>query len=355
MKVLYHIPSLDSIYAHRTIYHGYRHAFLDLGHEFRPFTLDHRLEPVLQEYRPDVFITASHSFYRRQLDYQMLRRFRDEGMSVLVKIDFWRSPLSALRINEAKSLKDEPRVVEMIASGELGDAFFHVVEQDDPRMAGFVEETGRRFHSVPLAADRLALKPSFDPRFDADISYVGTSLPEKRAFFKEHVFPLGRTHRLRIYGQDWSRLDRGVAWVQRAGQYFNIKPLARLRKPRLQLEDEARIYASSKVSINVHEEYQRRFGGDCNERTFKIPFCGGFEVVDDVSCLNRYFERGKELAVASTPKEWVEMVEHYLQHPGERAAIIEAGQKRVARDHTYHNRVAQLLEIAIIAPASRRR
>ena len=343
MKVLYHIPSLDSIYAHRTIYHGYRNAFLDLGHEFRPFTLDHRLGPVLEEYRPDLFITASHSFYRRQLDYQLLRRFRNEGLCVLVKIDFWDSPISALRINEAKSLKDEPKIVEMIASGELGDAFFHVVEQDDPRMSGFAETTGRPFHTVPLAADRLALAPVFDPRFAADISYVGTSLPEKRAFFKAHVFPLGRTHTLRIYGQDWSRIDRGLAWVQRAGQYFNIKPLARLRKPRLQLGDEARIYASSRVSINVHEEYQRRFGGDCNERTFKIPFCGGFEVVDDVACLDRYFVRGRELVVAATPEEWVEMVEHYLRHPEERTSIIEAGRQRVARDHTYHNRAAQLL------------
>ena len=345
MKVLYHIPSLDSIYAHRTIYHGYRNAFLDLGHEFRPFTLDHRLEQVLPDYRPDLFITASHSFYRRQLDYQLLRRFRRDGLCVAVKIDFWDSPLSALRINEAKSLKDEPKIVEMIASGELGDVFFHVVEQDDPRMSGFAETTGRPFHTVPLAADRLALEPIFDPRFAADISYVGTSLPEKRAFFKAHVFPLGRRHSLRIYGQDWSRLDRGLAWVQRAGQYFNIKPLARLRKPRLQLGDEARIYASSKVSINVHEEYQRRFGGDCNERTFKIPFCGGFEVVDDVACLDRYFERGRELVVASTPEEWVERVEHYLRHPEERASIIEAGRQRVARDHTYHNRVAQLLSL----------
>jgi hypothetical protein len=346
VKVLYHIPSLDSIYAHRTIYHGFRNAFLDLGHAFRPFTLDDRLDVVLQDYRPDLFITSSHSFYRRQLDYLLLRRFRNEGLCVLVKIDFWDSPLSALRINEAKSLKDEPKVVEMIANGDLGDAFFHVVEQDDPRMSGFVETTGRPFHTVPLAADRLALKPAFDARFAADVSFVGTLLPEKRAFFKEHVFPLGAQHTLRIYGQDWSPLDRGLAWVQRAGQYFNIKPLARLRKPRLQLEDEARIYASSKVSINVHEQHQRRFGGDCNERTFKIPFCGGFEVVDDVACLDRYFERGTELVVAASPGEWVNMVEHYLRHPEARTPIIEAGRRRVAREHTYHNRVAQLLSIA---------
>lgn len=346
MRILYHIPSLDSIYAHRTIYHGYRNAFLDLGHEFRPFTLDDRLEDVLREYRPDLFISASHPYYRRQIDYGMLRRWRDEGLFVVIKIDFWRSPLSAGRINEAPSLKDESRIVDMIGRGEMGDAFIHVVEADDPRMEGFTATTGRRFETVPLAADRIALAPAVDPRFVADVSYIGTALPEKRTFFRDHVFPLRRQFSLRIYGQDWSRADRALGWVQRAGQYFNIKPLARIRKPRLRLEDEARIYASSTVSINVHEEYQRLYGGDCNERTFKIPLCGGFEVVDQVSCLDRYFVRGTELTIAATPAEWVEMVQHYARHPEERAPIIEAGRQRVLRDHTYHSRAGQLLAMA---------
>ena len=345
MKVLYQIPSLDSIYAHRTIYHGFRNAFIELGHEFRPFTADDNLAGVLEDYRPDLFITASHHYYRKYLDFGLLRRYRQEGLFVLVKIDFWNSPLSAMRINEARSLKDDKRLLDLIAGDAMGDAFFHVVEQDDPRMDGFTKTTGHKYHTIPLAADKTLLKPDYDKKFVADISYIGSNLPDKRAFFKNCVFPFGREYDLRIYGQDWTRRDRALGWVQRAGQYFNIKPLATIRKPKLALEDEARIYASSAVSINVHEEYQRTYGGDCNERTFKIPLCGGFEVVDNVACIKRYFESGKELVIAENSGEWVKAVQHYLRHPEERQPIIEAGRRRVLRDHTYHNRAEQIMAI----------
>lgn len=345
MKILYHIPSLDSIYAHRTIYNGFKNAFLDLGHEFRPYTADDDLADLLESYRPDLFITASHHYYRKYLDFDLLRRFRAEGLFVLVKIDFWNSPMSAMRINEAGSLKDDRKALQLIASGAMGDAFFHVIEQGDQTMHGFTETTGHKYHTIPLAADKMLLRPDYERKFAADISYVGSNLPDKRQFFRECVFPLGKTHDLRIYGQDWTHFDRALGWVQRAGQYFNFKPLAKIRKPKLALEDEGRIYASSIISINVHERFQREHGGDCNERTFKIPLCGGFEVVDNVACIKKYFEAGKEMIVAENAKEWSDMVEHYVTNPDERLPIIEAGRQRVLRDHTYHNRAEQMIDI----------
>jgi len=345
MKVLYHIPSLNSIYAQRTIYHGFNNAFIDLGHEFLPFTADNNLSDMIETYRPDLFITASHSYYRKYIDFDLLAQYRREGLFVLVKIDFWDSPISALRINEARSMKDDTKLLNLISSGKMGDAFFHVLEQDDPRMDGFKQTTGHKYHTIPLAADKTLLKPIYDERFKADISYVGTALPEKRKFFKDNLYPLGHKYNLRLYGQDWTYLDRTLGWVQRAGQYFNVKILSRIRKPKLTFEEEAKIYGSSAVSVNVHEEYQRNYGGDCNERTFKIPLCGGFEVVDNVACIKKYFVSNKELIIAKNSEEWVAMVQYYLNHPKERELIIEAGKKRVLNNHTYQNRVDQMIKI----------
>jgi spore maturation protein CgeB len=137
-----------------------------------------------------------------------------------------------------------------------------------------------------------------------------------------------------------------MGWLQKFGQYFGLQVLSGLRKPRLRLEDEAHIYASSAVSINVHEEYQRRFGGDCNERTFKVPLCGGFEITDDVACIRKYFKAGEEIVVADGERDFLDKVEHYLRHPEERLPIVEKGRERVLREHTYHDRVARLLGAA---------
>ena len=189
--------------------------------------------------------------------------------------------------------KNDKSVLDLIQRDRFGDAYFHVVEPDDPRMEGFEKGTGHVYHTIPLAADAMLLRPIYDPRFVSDISYIGTNLPDKRDFFEKYVFPLRKQYDLKLYGQDWNFIDRCLGWAQRVGQYFNLPGLRSLRKPKLQLEDEARIYTSSRISINAHESYQRKYGGDCNERTFKIPLCGGFQVVDNVSCIKKYFVADK--------------------------------------------------------------
>jgi len=345
MKVLYHSPTLHSIYAQRTILQGYRNAFLDMGHEFEILTADDNSSQVFERYRPDLFITSSFSWYRKYLNFHDLRQFRREGVFTLVKVDFWNSPMSSFRINEAPSLKDDKDFLDLTQNDLYGDAYFHVVEQDDERMDGFSRAIGNPYYSIPLAADRISLVPSVDERFASDLAYIGTNLPDKRTFFKENVFPLADKWKLKIYGQDWTKTDYLLGWVQRAGQYLNIPVLRSLRKPKLEFSDEAKIYRSAGISINVHEAYQRKYGGDCNERTFKIPFCGGFQVVDNVSCIRKYFPEPGELVIANSDREWCDMVSFYLHNPEARKEIIDAGQQRVLQEHTYHHRVQKIFEI----------
>ncbi len=346
MKIAYHIPSLQTIYASRTIYNGFKNAFLDMGHEFYPFTSDDRLEVFLEKYSPDLFLTATHFYHKKFLNFDILYNYRKKGMLVFVKIDFWNSPFdNTLRINEAKSLKDDKDTVGLIKKGLYGDIFFHVTEKDDYRMEGFEKETGYPYHTIPLAADKLVLKEGIDEKYKADISFLGTYLPQKKDFFNKYVFPLSKKYKLKLYGQDWTFFDRSLGFIQKIGQYFNIPYLKSFRKPKFNLEDEAKIYCSSLVSINVHEDYQRKFGGDCNERTFKIPFSGGFEICDNVACIRKYFKEDKEIIIAKDEKDWFEKIDYYIKNPEKREQIIKAGKEKVMKEHTYHNRVEKMLSL----------
>ncbi|MDD5731927.1 MAG: glycosyltransferase [Patescibacteria group bacterium] len=345
MKIAYHMPNPDSLNAYRTIYNGFKNAFFDLGHEFSTFTANDNLADFLEKNKPDIFFTATHFYYKKFLDFDLLKKYRDLGMKVFVKIDFWDSPMNKGRINEAKSLKDDIDTVKLIKKELYGDIFYHVVEQGDGRMKGFEAETGYKYHTIPLAADKIVLKDIFEERFKVDISFIGTYLPQKKDFFNSYLFPLKNRYNTRIYGQDWSFGDRFIGLVQKIGQFFNIPIVKSLRKPKLQLEDEGKIYKSSLVSVNIHEDYQRKFGGDCNERTFKIPLCGGFEIVDGVACIGKYFKEGEEIIIAKDEKDWFEKIDYYIKNPEKRLPIIEAGKKRVLAEHTYHNRVEQIMGI----------
>jgi hypothetical protein len=345
LNIAYHMPSLYSNYAQRTIYNGLKNAFIGLGYGFFTFTSGDVLERFLYENEIDLFITCSNYYYQKYLDYKLLKKYRDKGMKLFTKIDFWDSPLNRSTINGVKSMKNDKKTIRLIKEGLLGDIFFHVVEQGDCRMDGFEKETGYKYYTIPLAADKTLARLDLLEDFKADITFIGTSLPHKRHFFKEYVFPLGNIYNLILYGQDWTVHDKFLGFTQRFGQYFNMPYLKSIQKPKLQIKDEPRIYSSSKVSINVHEDHQRKYGGDCNERTFKIPIYGGFEITDNVACIRKYFEEGVEIVIARDKSEWFEKIDFYVRNPDKRIPIIEAGRKRVLQDHTYHNRVKKIIEI----------
>lgn len=344
-KILYHMPFLGTLSAYRTIYNGYKNAFLDLGHEFSTLTSEDDLKQKLNKINPDIFITNGHYYYQKFIDYEILKEHRKKGLKVFTNIAFWDSPISKSRINEAPSLKDDSKTLELIKSGLLGDFFLSTSEQDDTRMEGFKKNTGYDFYTIPLAADKISLKYRFEEKFKADISFIGTNLPQKRLYFKEYLFPLAKKYDLKLYGQDWTLEDMSRGFIQKIGQYFNIKELKNLRKPSLKLEDEGLIYFSSTISVNLHEDYQRKYGGDCNERTFKIPLCEGFEITDSVSCIKRYFKEGEEMVIAENKKDWFEKIEYYLKNPEKRLQIVKKGKIRAEQDHTYHNRVKSILKI----------
>ena len=118
-----------------------------------------------------------------------------------------------------------------------------------------------------------------------------------------------------------------------------------LQKPKLKLEDERKIYSASKICINVHEDYQKEFGGDCNERVYKILLAKGFEITDNVACIKKYFKEEKEIIIAKDKNDWFKKIDYYMQHPEERKRIAEAGYTKVLKEHTYHNRINKIIEI----------
>lgn len=345
MRVLFQIPYINTIYAGRTIYYGYRHAFEDLGHKFDSVTANDNFGKKLELFKPDILITSLNPYNLRYMDLADIKRQKKRGMKVFVNTPFWKSPMSKTRVNETPSLSENKKYIELIKSGDFGDVYYNVCEQGDPRMEGFKKITNRSHHTILLAADKLVNFPQYSKKFQADISYVGTYLPEKKQFIDTHVFPLRKNYDLKLYGQDWTYSERLINFTQKVGQYFNIPLLSSIRKPKLDISDERKIYSSSVISINIHEDYQKKYGGDCNERTFKVPVCGGFEITDDVMCIRKYFKEGHEIIIAKDKKDWFDKIDYYIKNPEKRLPIIKAGRKKVLQKHTYHNRVEQMIII----------
>lgn len=348
MKIAFHNPYPTTINAYRTIAKWFENAFVDLWYEFWYFTPDDDFQAFFDTFQPDIFITATHFLYQKYIDHEYMKVLRKERkLVVFAKLDFWDLPqgTNQLRISEAKVMKNDIRLIEKIKSWVIADIFFHVVEQDDERMNWFSEVTWFSYATIPLAVDKTLIETVVVEKFKADISFIWTNSPDKQEIFQERLFPLRGQYNTKLYGQDWTRMDRMLWWVQRAAQYFNIPVLRSIRRPKLGFEDEGSIYRSSKICINLHEKNQLLCWWDCNERTFKIPAFWWFQIVDDVACIKKYLKEWVEIVIAKNTDDWYKKIKYYMNHPNDREKIIESWKRRILEEHTYHNRVKQIITI----------
>jgi spore maturation protein CgeB len=80
-------------------------------------------------------------------------------------------------------------------------------------------------------------------------------------------------------------------------------------------------------------------------RLFEATGMGALLLTDEKQNLAELFRPGEEVAAYANENELVELIEHYLAAEDERAAMAAAGHARTLRDHTYEQRMAQLVEI----------
>lgn len=334
MRVLYHLSYAGGLGAERWIYEGYKAAFEDLGHEFRALTNYDEPRKVVREFAPEIFMTSTGAFSgQKNRDFlEILEKF---GTRALFSVDHdFRSYLLTLQDLQKRKFK-------------LWYYGFCSVEE----MSGFEKETGKAYHLVPLAANRFTHFPSApDPRYAYDIVFVGAKLEKKKFLFDKVLFPLAKKYRVGIFGPGWTLKDHLLRLASGIARKLKIVPLAdAVNRARVSVtvEEERALYSSSKICVNFHEYHDGRVYDHSNEREFKIPASGGFQMSDYVPMMADLFEPDKEIVLCRTPGEWFEKTAYYLGRGEEREIIRRAGTARALNEHTYHHRIKQILDYAL--------
>lgn len=107
--------------------------------------------------------------------------------------------------------------------------------------------------------------------------------------------------------------------------------------------DMYRILQNSKITLNHHGRWASCYAN--NLRLYEATGVGTLLVTDWKVNLHEMFEPGKEVVTYRTPEECVELVQYYLSHDVERESIAKAGQQRTLREHTYYQRMQELIAI----------
>ena len=103
------------------------------------------------------------------------------------------------------------------------------------------------------------------------------------------------------------------------------------------------VLARSLMTINTHG---RIAGKDANNlRLYEATGMGALLVTDARRNMGELFDVGSEVVTYLDAADCARVVRYYLDHPAEAASIAAAGQRRTLKDHTWANRMAQLVEL----------
>ena len=334
MRVLYPINFTTSIGADRWIGEGWRDAFEDLGHEVHWLETADSIEERIRTVRPDLVFIGMERLKLK--DVPVLEDFRRKGGKVVVYVS---------------SVFDESaEYFRVIRDHNVADIYHGETEPE--WMKEFEKKSGKTYTLTPNAAhERLHFPTAPVKKYECDIVFLGANLPLKRPLFEKLLFPLRQKYDVKVFGPDWTLSDnilRAAAYAARRFGFKGLNDWISRKRVTVPPEEENQLYSSAKICINLHEmrEEWNKNHVIMNERTFKIPACGGFEICDFIqpeNILRRYFNPD-EMVYAKDEKDWFEKIDYYLKHDAEREAIRKNGTERALRDHMYTNRAKNILQ-----------
>ncbi len=107
--------------------------------------------------------------------------------------------------------------------------------------------------------------------------------------------------------------------------------------------DMYRTLARSRITLNRHIDVAENYAN--NMRLYEATGVGAMLLTDRKDNLHELFDIGREVVAYSSKEEAAELVRYYLDHPEEAATIAQAGQARTLREHTYAQRMQELVLI----------
>lgn len=194
-------------------------------------------------------------------------------------------------------------------------------------------QRGRVYH-LPLAASReLHYAPVMDEtNRNIDVLFCGVAFTSRKDIVR-NLMPSLRRLNIRIIGPGWGEF--GVGFSD-----------ARIEKHQL-----VELYQRSKIVLNLgrslHFENKRFMISPSTPgpRTFEAAAAGAFQIFhEDTYELRRYFT-GDEIPTFSNKRDFDELIETFLDDPDRRLEVAQQAQKRTLEEHTYGNRIQDVLSI----------
>lgn len=317
----------DGPHAHHYIRLGWARVFETIGHQTMMWDI-HSKSPfdAFDEFEPDIFIGQTYN-----LNESTVKCIKERpNLKYALRASDWgdmQSQISSDYNTLTANKKEISFVEELCKTGGPSFVYNHYHQR-------WMEETHNKWKDVGVnPVSMLSAADVFDymggkrrEELVCDLGFVGGYWEYKARnldpYLLQFSHPVGK-YNLKIFGnQGWPGAFY-LGWISND----RVKDL----------------FLSATICPNVSEPHSQDFGYDIIERPFKILAAGGFCISDYVQSMAEDVFTDDEIPFAKTPKEFKELVDHYLENPDERIPHMQKGQKCVLTKHTYFHRVSTML------------
>jgi hypothetical protein len=211
-----------------------------------------------------------------------------------------------------------PDIAHIVAVGKLAQTFF---------VSGFDAEwraLGLRAKFLPAAGDRDLKPVPPKKRYHSDVSFIGTGYDPSRAQF---LLKIAKKYDIKVWGKGWEEWRRPLNWSGRAveGNEF------------------AAVCSSSNISLGVNPDRAKGGKSYTSDRTWMVILAGGFYLGQGTPGLTAMLREGDHCAWYTDADSCLAQIDYYLKNSAQRERIRREGQVFVRSNHTFDQRIHNLL------------
>ena len=270
--------------------------------------INQRIEKANAKYRPDIiFIVKGNSIYPWTL--KRLKKTNPNGKVVSFSND-------NMNLWHNKSLYYH-----------LGLSYYDLVVSINIEAYKDIEDV---FDGKVLYLDKsFSTKYHYPEGLDKTISVVFIGSYERERY-EDLQFLADHGIKIEVFGNMWDKISNDK-------KNKNLK----IHFDDVVADDYRKTICLSKITLG----FLRKINSDTQtSRTFEIPACGGFMLMERTENQQRLFEEGKEAEYFSSKEELLSKIKHYLSHPKEREKIAKHGRTKCESSaYSYNERADTIL------------
>ena len=233
---------------------------------------------------------------------------------------------------------DTPVTLARLASGEVDYISARLVPRygmylsftGGPTLAHIERKYGARVaRALYCSCDPLEYRP--EPRATRrwDLGFLGTYTPDRQPVLDTLLLEPARRRSGRSFAVAGPQYPDTIEWPGNVERIEHLSP-----------DKHRAFYSAQRYTLNVTRADMVRAGWSPSVRLFEAAACGVPIVSDVWEGLDSVFAIGREVLVARTPEDVLEIVEELPE--AERAAIGRRARTRVLAAHTAAHRAAEL-------------